>query len=412
MNSKNKKIKLLRDLSKKNLLIYKIYYFSFFFAQGAYLSLYTSYLRNVAKITPSLIGTILSISPLISILFQPIWALINEKFNLDKKVVIFSVLMVNIVTILILLSYEISVIIVFLSIYTLILMLNTIYGIFVCSIGPIHDSLTVLYTKKYGFKYGDVRIWGSIGYAIAAFITGKLVDVYGYNIIIIFCTIFYLISIISFIKMKQIRAPKINKNIDKESNLLSIFKNKTFVVFLIFSALSLGVLSATGSYLFLYIQEKGGTEDVIGLSTSLLVGLEILFMMIVLKFNTRFSDFSLLITAIILQVPVLIIFIFCNNLNVLIFALLLRGASQGMYVPVLVNFISSLLPTRQISSGLTLYSALSIGLTGFTTLIVGGFLIETFSYSTFFIIMLVLVVISLIFGFILSKVKKQIIVQL
>lgn len=408
----NNTVKIYKELSRKKLLMFKIYFFTFFFAQGVHLPLYPIYLSNIAKISEGLIGIILSINPLLSIIFQPFWGLINEKFKLGKKLALFSILVLNTATIIIFLSHEITPLITFMTTYAFIVLFATIYALFSCSIGPIQDTLTLLYVKKYGFRYGDVRIWGSAGYALGAFISGQLVALWNYNVVVILCLIFYGISFISLVKMKQVRTSNIKHNHNKENVFKVIFTNKPFLVFLIFVALGFGVLGALGNYFFLCIKQNGGSEDTIGITTFFIVIIEIIVMIITLKLNARFSDLTLMISAIFLQMPLLLVFIFSNNLTLLIAALLLRGASQGLYIPVIFNFMSSLLSPKHISTGLVAYSVLSIGLTGFITSFSGGFIIENYSYSVFFTIILFLLFISVFVGIILSKVKKHVVIKL
>lgn len=403
--------RLYKKLSKNKLWNYKIYFFSYFLAQGAYLPLYPIYLKNVAQISEGLTGTILSINPLISILLQPLWGILNERFNLNKRLLFISIAAINVASVIILLSHQITPRITFATTYTFIVLFSSLYGIFACSITPLHDSIALKYVKKYGYQYGDVRIFGSIGYALGAFLSGQLVSLWGYNALIILCSLFYGISLFSLLRMKQVRVVMERDPVNKESNFKVLFKNKSFVVFLLFIAFSHGVLSPSGNFLFLYLEKSGGGEDIVGLGTSLIVVIEIIVMLAVLKVNKRFSDLTLLMWAIILQIPVLITFILTDNIYVLLTVFIFRGASNGLLIPVMVSLISSIVHPKQLSLGLSVYSALSVGLTGFIVSATGGFIIERFSYGVFFFLMLLSITFSLFLGIYLGKVRKHVIIQ-
>ncbi|QVK17861.1 MFS transporter [Mycoplasmatota bacterium] len=387
------KVKLI----KKNLSIYNFYFFAYFFALGAFFPWFPVYMKEVAELPKERIGIILSFSPLISILFQPIWGIINDKFRLDKKIVFLGIVMMNLFIILILINKDFY----FVAMYAL------LFGLFSCGVGPIQDSLTVLYTSKYGFKYGDVRIYGSLGFALATLITGYTVKEYGYTSIIILCTLFYILALMAFMKVKQVRLPLLKKNIKRKNHLLLVLKDKRFIVFLFFSALSIGVLSAMSNYTTLRITALGGSTSQIGVVTSLTVIIEIITMIYITKINNSISDFKLLIISIIIQVPFLLVYVFFDQLNLLLYILLIRGISSGLFIPVMVNFISSLLPKEKIASGLILYSALSINLTGYITTILSGYIIVWFSYKVLFVIILILVLTSFIFAFLLYEMKKR-----
>ncbi len=392
------KSNLIKLIAKKNLYIYDIYFFTYFFALGTFLPWFPVYMKEVAGLPKNKIGIILSFGPLIGIIFQPFWGAINDKFHLNKKIVYLGLIMMNIFVCLILIDTN----------FYLIALYYLLFGLFSCGIGPMHDSLTVLYTRKYGFKYGDVRIYGSIGYALASFISGYTVKYMKYPSIIILSTVFYLIALIAFYKVKPVKL-KMKKNIKRQSNLIVVLKNKVYVIFLLFVALSIGVLSAMGNYTTLRIISLGGSTTQLGLVTSLTVLMEIITMLYVIKVNNSVSDFKLLVTSIFIQIPFLLVYVFSDNLNLLLYIIIIRGVSSGLFIPVIVNFISSILPSDEISAGLILYSALSINLTGYITTIFSGFIATWFSYQILFLVVLILVLTSLIFAFILNHLKKQVI---
>ncbi len=395
MNTK----KMFNKLTKKQLYTYNIYFFTYFFAVGTLLPWIPIYLSEIALLSNDKIGLILSIISLVSIIFQPIWGIVNDKLHLDKQIVYLGIIMVNIFVVLIFLSTN----------FYIIALFTFLFGLFSCGIGPIQDSLTVIYTKKYCFKYGDVRIWGSIGYAVATVISGYFIKNYGYDSILMLASLFFLVSFFAFIRIKQVKNPLINKNIKQQINLFKVLKNKVFIIFLIFASLSIGVLSAMGNFTALRLMELGGSTTQIGFITALTVFMEIITMLYVIKVNTRISEYKLLIISILIQIPFLLVYIYSSNLYLLVYILLLRGISSGMFITVMVNFISSLLPNDQTLSGLILYSAISLNLTGYLTNTISGFIIAWFSYKVLFTTILCLVLFSLVLASILYKTKEQVV---
>jgi len=392
----------MHRIAKKNLYIYDIYFFTFFFALGTFLPWFPVYMREEAHLSREKIGIILSIGPLISIVFQPIWGILNDKFHLDKKIVFLGIMMVNICILFILFNKD----------FYFIAMFALLFGMFGCGIGPIHDSLTVIYVRKYGFKYGDVRIYGSLGYALATLITGYTVKEYGYISVMILSTIFYIIALIAFMKVKQVRLPRINKLIKRQSNFRLVLKNKTYIIFMIFVALSIGVLNAMGNYTTLRLNALGAVTTQIGIITSFTVLIEILTMLYVTKVNNRFSDFKLLVISIILQIPFLLVYSLSSEVNLLLYILLIRGVSSGLFIPVMINFISSLLPSEEISAGLILYSALSINLTTYITTILSGYIASWYSYQVLFFVIFIVVLSSFIFAYLLNRIKQQVVTKI
>lgn len=56
---------------------------------------------------------------------------------------------------------------------------------------------------------------------------------------------------------------------------------------------------------------------------------------IILSFGPQIS--------VIIQVPFLLVYVIYDQLSLLLYILLIRGISSGLFIPVMVNFISSLL---------------------------------------------------------------------
>jgi MFS transporter, PPP family, 3-phenylpropionic acid transporter len=385
MIQSSNKYYLLKRIANKNLMVYKMYFFFYFAALGAFLPLYPVYLNEVMAFPNDKVGIILSINPLTSILFQPLWGLINAKFNLDKKLVMFSLIMVNAAVAGIIIA----------NYFPFIVLFTFLYGLFVSSIGPIQDGLTVLFTNRYGFKYGNVRIWGSVGYATASLLVGMLVTIGDYNIVIYAMTTFIIIALLCFIQLKQTRKLRINKQIYKQNNLKNVLRNKQYLLFLLFSALGIGIVSATGNFFLIKLSSLGANASQIGLISSIQVVSEIITMMLILKFNHKFSDLRFITISIVIHIPVYIIYILSDNVYLLMGSLILRGINQGMFIPVILSFISSLVSPQQLSIGIILYSALAIGLTGYITTFGGGYISKFFGMEVLYVMLMCLVILSL-----------------
>lgn len=67
--------------TKKNIGVLQAFYFFAFFASGSLIPLLSVYLSNSIGLTGFQIGIIMSIGPVITIFFQPIWGMLSDKTN-------------------------------------------------------------------------------------------------------------------------------------------------------------------------------------------------------------------------------------------------------------------------------------------------------------------------------------------
>ncbi|KAN0008988.1 hypothetical protein ACTFIU_008875 [Dictyostelium citrinum] len=131
------------------------------------------YLRD-KELKPSIIGVITCLIPLISFISSPIWSNISDRFGIQKKVVIFNML-ISMVALLLLIPNGGNVI----GIFFLIIL----YSIVTAPLCPIIDSLVIKDLGEDSKLYGQQRLFGAISYGIVAFLTGILINHYSVNYI-------------------------------------------------------------------------------------------------------------------------------------------------------------------------------------------------------------------------------------
>ncbi|MHA7098560.1 oligosaccharide MFS transporter [Priestia aryabhattai] len=219
---------------KKNLNYWSLSGFTFFyfFASTSAMSLFAIWLGQTLELSGAQVGTVFSINAIATLCFQPLYGFISDKIGLKKHLLWF-------ITFLIMLIGPF-----FIYVYSPLLHYNIFVGAIV---GSIYLSTTLLAAfgaiesyaertgKKYNFEYGQVRMWGSLGAAAAALFSGKLFNI---NPHISFwiastCSIFLIIFLL-LMKVNVSEEEKKKTDSIKLKDTLSLLKNKTFWVFMIY----------------------------------------------------------------------------------------------------------------------------------------------------------------------------------
>ncbi|MFD6441710.1 MFS transporter, partial [Peribacillus sp. NPDC060186] len=147
-----------------NILSLKIFYLFSFFAVGSLTPLLSVYLANEAGLNGIEIGTIMSVGPIIMIVFQPIWGIVCDWSGKPAKILAMTSLLAGLFGLGYLLFEP----------YLLLVSVAVVLAIFQSAIIPVSDSITLQYTTRIKSNYGKIRLFGSLGFGVAVFVMGKL----------------------------------------------------------------------------------------------------------------------------------------------------------------------------------------------------------------------------------------------
>lgn len=162
-------MKISLPFSNKNYLFSSSYLFFFFAAWSLWWSFYAIWLKTNIGISGSNLGTIYSINQFTSITFMIIYGVIQDKLGIRKHLMwVISIILIGTGPFLIYV-YE--------PLLKSHFMVGIILGSVLFSLGYLSacgliDSYVEKISRKFGFEYGQARLWGCIGYAVAAAVGG------------------------------------------------------------------------------------------------------------------------------------------------------------------------------------------------------------------------------------------------
>lgn len=351
--------------TKKNIFSLQGFYLLSFFGFGSITPLISVYLSDVEKLNGTQIGLILSIGPIMMIFFQPIWGMVSDLTKAPPKVLTFTTLLAGIFGFGYIAFHH----------YSLLLLTAILMAIFQSAIIPISDSISIKYTSKVHYNYGNIRLFGSLGFGIAVFVMGRLSE---YTPTIIFYAYFISLSISSFLAF---RLPK--ESASTKVNLLlgvkDLFVLKKFIMFLIVTFLIFGPNLANNFYFGLFVDKLGGSYTGIGVAFLIAVLSEIPFM----RISGRLIDkYGLLPIAAIAGAVSMVrwFFYFLEPSLTLVYAsAIVQGLSIGLFIPAGIRYIRDITPVHITATAITIYSAIGNGLGNWFSTFFGGIIYDKFS---------------------------------
>lgn len=373
---------------------YKILTAIRYFGDACFYPFFSLYLKKQGLIEDE-IGFILSISPIIGIITNPIYSFICKDMKTTKSVL----------SIISILEGIIIFIISFTSNYSLIGILTILMAIFgSCHYGLL-DSLLSIYSETENIKYSSIRIYGSIFYIISTTIGGFIIDYLGYNVIFGLCMIFFIISSMFYFSLKPIIF-KTNTDKTPFREKLGIFKNIEYLSFIILYMLICGTIFSSDSFFSLYLQSRGLDEKDYGLVYSYFVVFEVITLFVLTKTKRNLSSNSLLIiSSFLLFVRMLFNYLYLPVPIIIIFSSL-RGIGYAFILHVSFQKVVSIVGKEKGTTGImfmTLFYSSYLALFNF----INGKIIKNYDYKTFYLIVTIISLLITSYAILRSLIFKE-----
>ncbi|MBP2157897.1 oligosaccharide MFS transporter [Asticcacaulis sp. BE141] len=188
-----------RKDSRKIYALLSLYMFAYFGAQAMSISLLSNWLKSSLGLTGEQTGIVFAANFIAALISQPLYGFISDKVGYRRHVLLFLALMVGACGFF------------FIWVYEPLLKSNLMLG---AALGGAYigltfaagsfalESFTDRVGRKYGFEYSRVRMWGSLGFACAAFFSGSLFNIDPHiNFFIASATAVVLLGALAFVRI-------------------------------------------------------------------------------------------------------------------------------------------------------------------------------------------------------------------
>lgn len=204
----------MENVSSQNRIeYYKIssFIFLYFFTWSASIGLFAIWLGQKAELSGAVIGTVFAVNGIFSVILKPIYGYILDKIGMSKYLLYFVVVMSALMAPF------------FIYVYQPLLLSHTMVGIVV---GAIYlsfawyagvaacESYADRYSRLNSMEFGQIRMWGSLGWAVASSFSGLLFNISpAYN--------FILGSVASLVMLAVLMSLKVDTQTANASTVIS-----------------------------------------------------------------------------------------------------------------------------------------------------------------------------------------------
>ncbi len=377
-------------------LRFELLYFALYGTMACYYPFLPLYLES-RNLSYTQIGMVFALNSLVGIVAQPIWGYITDKRLTKKKTLFIASVFCAVLIFNFLAAYS------FLYILASIVMLM----IFQSIAAPMCDAYGYEVAEQTGaFSYGQVRLMGSIGFALISVALGKIIQLTDLRASFILYSALFIITAYLVFGIKSVGKPNIKRPSIRD--VLDTIKQFKFMVF-VFSVLLANIaLGANGSYISMLVRKTGGSVAILGFIWFVMAICEIPAFFFGNHLQKRFGELNIYLWAVGLYV---LRFFLCSieqSYLSIIAIQLLQGVTFPLYLMGAMQYLYKIIPEHIKASGITILSSLGFGLGSFIGNLGGGMLLE--SHGVFFLyrVLSVFCILSLMVGLYLKSQEKKV----
>jgi MFS transporter, PPP family, 3-phenylpropionic acid transporter len=350
----------------------RVLYFGYYMALGAlapYIGLY--YQRS--GLSGMQIGFLSALILVVTSLTTIPWGIIADRFRLHHRILLVAFLFAAIFVFMLSRTGN----------YLLIIPLVFGYAVFVAPIVPLLDSSAMVVTKGRDVTFGEIRVGGTIGWIIAVWLVGILIQrlniqwlFYAY---VAFMLLTLLYALFQPIQTGTVQVPEWSW--DKLRVLLT---ERSVVLFLSSTFLVMVANGAVQNFFSLYLDGIGASESMIGVAWAIAAVSEIPMMMYSGRIMWWIGSTGLLKIAFFIYALRWLLFSFIHDPAWVLAVQLLHGLSFAAFLTAGVTYLNERTPGGLGTTAQSIFSVVSYGLAAFVGALAGGYLYDHGGMTSFF----------------------------
>jgi len=340
------------------------------------------------------IGWVLAIGPFASIISQPFWGYLSDKYKTIKRFLIISIIGMLIGSIIFFQVNHIIAILVF----------GAIFYFFSSPVGALSDSLAQRRAQELRISFGSIRTWGSIGFGFSTLIIGEILNNTGVEYMVWPYVILGSILLIVAFKISDV---KVDSTPVQVRDISKLIQNKPFILFLLIMMFIAITHRANDSFIGLYITGFGATERLVGIAWFIGVISEAAVFALAGFWFRKFNPLTFIVIASFIFAVRWFLYGIIIDPFIIISLQFLHGISFAVFYFAAFYYVTKIIPQNLQSTGHLVYYSVFFGVSGIIGSMGGGMILEKFNGEALYLSMGVLATIGMISFIIYTYILKQ-----
>jgi len=327
--------------------ILSLQYFLYFGVLGLFLPYFNLYCYHLG-FSGFEIGVLSSVRTLTTALFPMIWGVLADRFLIRRPIYVLCSFASTAIWALYLLTAN----------FWIMFSITVFYGIFYAPIISFLESFSMDLLGREKNRYGQLRAWGSFAFILIVVVTGRLIDAFSTEIIIIMILAGSLLH--AFLSIAIPSDGGADKTAGFSANARTLLNSR--VMFFLFCAFMMLVSHGTYyGFLSIHLENLGFSGSFIGIAWAVASTAEILVMVNSERMLRRFSHEKILIVAFGTAVIRWGILYFATAAPLILFSQILHALTYGAFHVASILYMDKLTPANAKTLGQAVNNAVTYG---------------------------------------------------
>ncbi len=344
--------------------------FLLFFSLATWQAFFNLYFES-AGYSGSQIGILGGILQAAIFFSSPFWGIAGDHFGIKKAA---SISIIGSSALLFFMPYIAG--------FAAILIYTVVLSAFIQPLASLIDSLIIVFVKKeIKVSYGQLRLWGSLGWAISSYFMGWILTFADIEIIFTAAAFFTFLMFVLLMFYKNDSGNAVKSRISL-NHFSFVFKNKRLMLFYILLTFSGICLSPVYLFINLYFKESGGNFDIVGAAFSLMALCEIPLFFFGSRIVKKFGAVNSVMLSILITSLRLFLYWIIQDPLAAVFLGLLHGLTFTLFFVASVEYVHKIIPDNLLATGQSLIWAAHYGIGVTLGNIIIGNVYDTISVRT------------------------------
>ncbi len=323
--------------------------------------------------TADQVGVIMAAGTLLSILIQPLWGYLVDRYQQTRLVLLLGTLMPSLLAY----FYNVELFALLVTVYTLSIVFSVIQS-------PIADSYAVAAAKEAGTSYGTIRMMGSLGTALGGYAGGYYIAHTAITMLWLPYLLCGIAGAATVLALPDKRGGSRNA-LGLSEGFKQLLRNRSFVLFLLACFFVNQTLTAYNSFFVLTFQEVGGSFALVGFALFLASMTNLPSMLLAAKIVKKLGrERTLVIASIAYALRWAIQWLFPYP-PVMVAVQALHGLSFGLFYVAAVEHVAVASGKEMQATGQSLFYMVFSGLGGIVGNLLNGYLYELGGAGTMYV---------------------------
>jgi len=363
----------------------KALYFLQFSAVGALFPLWPLFYQGLG-LSGTVVGLLLAVTPVAGVVMPPVWGLLGDRFRLYLPLLTVTSVAAGLAALALPAAHGLA----------LLFSAAALLAVFQSGWTPFTDSVALEIVHREGYEYGRLRLWGSVGFALASLGTGAAAERWGLPLIF---PLFAAAAVVSALLVPGLPSPqprhgeggapsgdRAGSHPPELVAALRRLMTEPAFLWLLAAAFSVTGSLASNNYFFsILYQQAGGSLKGIGLTFLLFALSEVPVMLIIQRLADRFSPAWLLLAGALLAA--LRWFFYAAPLPpwLLVASFPLHGLTSGVFLSVVPVLASRLAGPHLKATALAATGVAGFGFGAIFTAAAGGVILDRWGPAAIYV---------------------------